>query len=88
MQKVKVSFYTTNMFNFKQEFTRDDVIVEVSNESTFQTYLKAETEDFQNSVKDIENELFGEEASRCPLMAHVDLNFFVDADAVADVYLS
>jgi hypothetical protein len=88
MTKVKVNFYTTNMFNVKQQFTRDEVIVEVANGKVFDKYLKAETEAFLASIPAIENKLFGEEASKTPLMAHVDFDFFVDADDQADVYLS
>lgn len=85
--KVKINFYTTNMFNTKQVFTHDEVVVEVSNGKVFYDYVNAETEAFQASIPAIENKLFGEEASKTPLMAHVDVDFFVDDDAQADVYL-
>ena len=88
MTKVKVNFVATNIFNFKEEFFREEVILEVANGAVFDTYLKAETKAFRSYVSGLEAKLFGEEASKSPLMPHVNFDFFVDADTQADVYLS
>lgn len=86
MCKIKVTFSARGVFN-RVEYVREEMIVEAESGSAFSKFLNKESDAFHASMPQLEREVFENEGHQ-PLHGFVDADFFVDEEAIVDVFLS